>query len=414
VYKWWFKSCAQFLRLSDFLFGEKVKEEEGHHVQPTWSSWFTGERAKPDLSIKEEHANSTDSAYFVFDGKYVRAPASDQVRIPKGEKVFVEVDRFNRRKDGKSEGGVHNSDLVAMVYIPPWFRIRVAAFVFTIWAFAALTGTGITIIPLLFGRYLFSLFLPSTVEMNDIHAFSLGIYTLGTLTYTVYHLYKFISGLSRPVPSPISTLVNVTTSAAKLGFRVLRFTYVWTTLVFVIPLLFAMLLELYVLMPLHAYLGSSEPHVVHIIQDWTLGFLYARLAARIIFADRTSRAARAFSALIAEGYMNPNARLATRCFLLPVCAFFCIAVAFPAALAWTMNHSLYSTASTGTKSQVWRFSFPVHAVALVTIWVGHESAVMVNRWRMVVRDEVYLIGERLHNFKDRKTSVVTEGHAITT
>jgi E3 ubiquitin-protein ligase MARCH6 len=414
VYKWWFKSCAQFLRLSDFLFGEKVKEEEGYHVQPTWSSWFTGERAKPDQSVQEEHANPTDSAYFVFDGKYVRAPASDQVRIPKGEKVFVEVDRFNRRKDGKSEGGVHNSDLVAMVYIPPWFRIRVAAFVFTIWAFAALTGTGITIVPLLFGRYLFSLFLPSTVEMNDIHAFSLGIYTLGTLTYSVYHLYKFTSGLSRPVPSPISTLVNVTTSAAKLGFRVLRFTYVWTTLVFVIPLLFAMLLELYVLMPLHAYLGSSEPHVVHIIQDWTLGFLYARLAARIIFADRTSRAARAFSALIAEGYMNPNARLATRCFLLPVCAFFCIAVAFPAALAWTMNHSLYATASTGTKSQVWRFSFPVHAVALVTIWVGHESAVMVNRWRMVVRDEVYLIGERLHNFKDRKTSVVTESHAITT
>jgi E3 ubiquitin-protein ligase MARCH6 len=153
VSKWWFKLCARGLRMSNFLFGEKKEDEEGHKVD--------GE--------------------MVFDGRYVRAPGSDQVRIPKGDPIFIEVNEHNVRKDGNTgTTGVHNSDvLVTKVYIPPWFRVRIALFVFTIWIFAAAAGISVTIIPLMFGRYLFSLFLPKDVEMNDIHAFSLGIYTLG-------------------------------------------------------------------------------------------------------------------------------------------------------------------------------------------------------------------------------------------
>ncbi|PSN60040.1 hypothetical protein BS50DRAFT_681870 [Corynespora cassiicola Philippines] len=407
VSQWWFKACARMLRLSNFLFGDKVKEEEGHHVRRTWTSWLSGEKGNPENPVVDEvqrrEAERGDRAYFIFDGRYVRAPASDQARIPKGQPVFVEVDHDNVRKDGKSnEGGIHNSDLVSVVYIPPWFRVRIALFVVTIWVFAAMSGISVTIIPLLFGRYLFSLLLPTTVEMNDIHAFSLGIYTLGAFAYTGYQLYKFLSSLNRPVPSPLSTLYTVAAAASRVSLKVLKFGYVWTSLVFVIPFLFAVIIELYFLMPLHAYLGPSEPHVVHIIQDWTLGFLYARLAARLLFANRASRPARAFSAVVADGYLNPNARIATRCFLLPVAAIFAIAIAFPSSFAWVMNRTLYIAASEQTKSQVWRFSYPAIGLGLATVWVSKEAISMLNRWRMIVRDEVYLIGERLHNFGERR------------
>ncbi|KAF2660330.1 hypothetical protein K491DRAFT_589394 [Lophiostoma macrostomum CBS 122681] len=383
AYQWWFKACARYLRLSDFLFGEKAKDQEGRHDRGT-------------------------NVYFMFDGRYVRAPASDQVRIPKGERVFIDVDQFNHRKDGESNDlrSVHNTDMVTMVYIPPWFRIRVAFFVFTIWVFAAMTGIGITIIPLLFGRYLFSLTLPPSVEMNDIHAFSLGIYTLGSLSYCLYHLYKYISTLARPIPSPLSTLVSVAATASHFSLRILRFVYVWTALIFIVPFLFALVLELYFLMPLHAYLGPTEPHVVHIIQDWTLGFLYARLAARIIFADRASRPAIAFRALLRDGFLNPNARLATRCFLVPVLAGFALAICVPGAVAWVLNRMVLGEAPEVVRAMVWRFCFPMVGFVGAVAWAGREGVGMVRRWRMVVRDEVYLIGERLHNFGDRKGGVV--------
>ncbi|KAH7377642.1 RING finger membrane protein [Pyrenochaeta sp. MPI-SDFR-AT-0127] len=371
VYKWWFKTCAGFLRLSNFLFGDKVQEQEGD------------------------------------DGRYVRAPASDQARIPKGQPVFVEVDKNNVRKDGKTEGGVHNSDLVSMVYIPPWFRVRIFAFVITIWVFMGLSGVSVTILPLLFGRYLFSLFLPATVEMNDIHAFSLGIYTLGSLAYSAYHAYKFLRSLNRPVPDTMSTLHTIAATASRVGLRVLRFTYVWTSLIFAIPFLFAVLIELYFLMPLHAYLGPTEPHVVHIIQDWTLGLLYSRLAARIIFANRNSRPARAFTAVVKDGYLYPNAQIATRCFLIPVLAMFLVAIAVPGSLAFITSKTMYWGASAATKSKVWRFSFPAVGLSLIIMWGSKEVVRLLVRWRLVVRDEVYLIGERLHNFGEKKAPVQT-------
>ncbi|CBX96069.1 hypothetical protein LEMA_P032210.1 [Plenodomus lingam JN3] len=104
VYRWWFKTCASFLRLSNFLFGDKAEDQEGD------------------------------------DGRYVRAPASDQARIPKGQAVFVEVDKDNVRKDGQNEEGIHNTDLVTVVFIPPWFRLRILAFVVTIWLFMGFSG----------------------------------------------------------------------------------------------------------------------------------------------------------------------------------------------------------------------------------------------------------------------------------
>jgi E3 ubiquitin-protein ligase MARCH6 len=369
VYKWCFMKCAGFLRLSNFLFGDKIEEHHG------------------------------------MAGRYVRAPASDQARVPKGQPVFVEVDQENVRKDGNNEGGVHNSDLVAMVFIPSWFRVRIFAFVVTIWIFMGMSGVGVTILPLLFGRSVFSLVLPDSVEMNDIHAFSLGIYTLGSIGYSVYHAWEFVSSLNRPVPSPLSTLQTIATTTSRVGLRVLRFTYVWTSLIFAIPFLFAVLLELYFLMPLHAYLGPAEPHVVHIIQDWTLGFLYSRLAARILFANRQSRPARAFNAVIRDGYLYPDARIATRCFLLPVLALWLIAIAVPSSLAWTTSRTLYAGATEQTRNMVWRYSFPAVGLSLVAMWASKEVIRMLTRWRLVVRDEVYLIGERLHNFGEKKAPV---------
>jgi E3 ubiquitin-protein ligase MARCH6 len=369
MYKWCFTKCARFLRLNSFLFGGTIAFRA-----PT-------------------------------TGRWVRAPASDQARVPKGQPVFVDVDENNVRKDGITEGGVHNSDLVTMVYIPNWFRLRIFAFVVTIWILMGMSGVGVTILPMLFGRFLFSLVLPDTVEMNDIHAFSLGVYTLGSIAYSAYHAYKFISSLNRPIPSPLNTLQTVATTTSRVGLRVLRFTYVWVGLIFAIPLAFAVLIELYLLMPLHAYLGPAEPHVVHFIQDWSLGFLYSRIAAHMIFANRNSRPARAFNAVIADGYLYPNARIATRCFLLPITALFLTAICVPSIFAYTTSNTLYASATEQTRNMVWRFSFPAVGLSGAAMWASQEALRMVRRWRLVVRDEVYLVGERLHNFGEKKVPV---------
>lgn len=419
VCTWWFKKCAGALRLSHFLFNERNEDEEGRHINSTWLAWLVSRKgdvstAQAEIEGKKTDGDGTVDAYFVPDGRYVRAPASDQCRVPKGQAVFVDVDKDNVRKDGNTEAGVHNSDLVQMVYIPPWFRVRIACFVVTIWIFMGVSGVSVTIIPLMFGRYLFSLFLPSTVEMNDIHAFSLGVYTLGSVAYSGYQLYKLAASLNRPNVSPLAQLRSVAATASRVSLTVLRFSYVWASLIFAIPLLCAVLIELYFLMPLHAWMGPSEPHVVHLIQDWTLGFLYSRLAARLLFANRNTRPAQAFTHVIQGGYLHPNARIATRCFVLPALAIFAIAVGAPASLAWGTSHTLYRDASEATKNQVWRYSFPAIGLSIAFMFAGRVLARIVTRWRLVVRDEVYLIGERLHNFGEKRAPQARQDVAIQT
>jgi len=86
----------------------------------------------------------------------------------------------------------------------------------------------------------------------------------------------------------------------------------------------------------------------------------------------------------------------------PVLVAFGIAIAVPSGLAWGLNRTVWAGASEEVKRQVWRFCYPGVAGAGAGVAFAREVVRVVKRWRLLVRDEVYLIGERLHNFGERK------------
>ncbi|KAK7551433.1 hypothetical protein BKA81DRAFT_394579 [Phyllosticta paracitricarpa] len=453
MYSWWFKKCARALRLSDFLFGEKNLDERGHHVRRTWAAWF--KRQKGDVAqpvIGEDRRLLADDrnteVYFMFDGKYVRAPASDQVRIRRGQSVFVEVDVFDNRVDGANEtdGGIHdkNSSFTTTVYIPPWFRIRICLFVLAIWLFAALTGVGVTVIPLLFGRRLFAAVLPAGTRTNDIYAFATGIYIFGGIAYGLCHLQPLLSSIKASLRHPFATTYTTLTVFCHLVAQAASIAYVYGALIILLPALFALFLEFYVLIPLHAYLGPGETHVVHIIQDWSLGFLYARIAGRFLLWNHNSLVSRALRAVVRNGYAHPDARLATRAFVVPVACFFAATLLLPLGFARVAHAALFGTslaspsASSSSQSPLDARSaadasanaetqshhhhhmhhhpaldysssvsfvtavYPVCLAIAAVAWSLWALARATERWRARIKDEVYLIGERLHNLGERR------------
>jgi E3 ubiquitin-protein ligase MARCH6 len=126
MYSWWFRQCARMLRLTWFMFDERKEDEEGYNVRRSWMDILRGVKGEKIIKTEDLTQPFVDdpelSAYFRLDGRYVRAPASDQVRIPKGTSIFLEVDALNNRIDGKWDrpDGVHgrNSELYKQVYIP--------------------------------------------------------------------------------------------------------------------------------------------------------------------------------------------------------------------------------------------------------------------------------------------------------
>jgi E3 ubiquitin-protein ligase MARCH6 len=402
MYSWWFRKCARILRLSWFLFGKRKQDEEGHFIRNGMLGLLV---AVPGLLKKELNDKTDTTANFVQDGRYVRAPASDQVRIPKGSVVFLEVTEYDNRIDGLPDPVDdlygRNSQLFKMVYLPPNFKLRIFLFILFIWIFAAVTGVAITIVPLVFGRLIFSKIIPAHVRKNDIYAFSIGIYILGSALYCVLHLQQGFEYLRESLDVDASTPVKVMRKVGSVGLRVLRILYVYAAFAIVLPTLFALAVEFYFIVPLHTYFAVDEPHIIHFVQSWTVGLLYVKLTARFILWHSGSRPAEALHAVTRSGYLDPDIRIATRAFIFPATTALLAALLLPFALASVANRYFIFGADPVRQITVYRYVYPLclsFALNVAAFWFLLD---VMKGWRMRIRDEVYLIGERLHNFGDR-------------
>ena len=442
MYGWWFRKCARMLRLSEFLFGDRKEDEEGHHPYMSWIRFWNKRRtSRPDdESANESSSNRASQEYsdLIPDGMYVRAPASDQVRIPKGAHTFVQVTPNNTRIDGQPDSvhGLHgkNNKGFTKLYIPPYFRLRIGIFIFLIWAFAAITGVSFTILPLIWGRFLFSTLAPSHLRMNDVYAFAIGIYSLGGPIYIGLRYQRAMVEAYRSVRQQFRS--KLSSYLTKLLTRAIRLTYLYGSLALLMPSLFALLMELYLVIPLHTYfstqpsqtLSTPSPtslpgqHTVHFIQDWTLGVLYVKSAIRLVLWYNNSRPAHALRAIVAgpqHGWLNPDVRLATRAFIFPVTVVSLALMVLPLGLGWSTNRLLNLAGSVssehrtkGTEDQVfqariYRYAYPGVLGLCFGYLAAKRLAKCLRRWRDRVRDEVYLIGERLHNFGEGRGTGVT-------
>ncbi|PHH78698.1 hypothetical protein CDD80_6436 [Ophiocordyceps camponoti-rufipedis] len=450
MYTWWFRKCARGLRLTFFLFGERRIDEEGtlqlepevansfpRHktlflelnednkvVPKTWSDTFEGGDAKPNpsLSSREERQlrrkkqHLVASGQLVRSGRFVRAPASDRVNIPKSEPVLLPVTELGRRKDGKPDNDVYASGQYQMVYIPPNFRLRIFLFILFIWLFAAMTGVGITIAPLALGRKMFKLLIPEHIRTNDIYAFSIGIYLLGTASYSVLCVQKItneVRGWVRRAWAE-ATRGHALVHAWNGLCSVARLLYAYACILILFPLLSSTLMELYITIPLHTYMdpptavsapkqaGEGGRHTIRVIQAWTLGLLYLNLGTRMVTSlFPESRAALAVRIMMRRGWLRPDVGILTRAFVMPGLALAALAMFAPpltASLLIKMELLGKGSDGSGELAAIYRHSYPVALLGVVVVKHAVGMARVFRGWRAGIRDEAYLIGERLHNF----------------
>ena len=412
TYSWWFRKCARALRLSHFLFGEKREDEEGRHVRRTWRAIFDGlmgDPSKPVTNVEQQRLTDEKDteAYFLRDGRYVRAPASDQVRMPRGTRTFLEVDENNQRIDklDDPEQGPHGSknEQFTQVYVPPFFRLRIAIFIFLIWVFAATTGLCSTVVPLVLGRYIFNKITPSHLRMNDIYAFSIGIYALGGTGLAAVFTYKRYPQIRVYLTTPTTDSRSLFRRVQSRFYRVLRVIYTYSAFTVFLPALFALLIQSYAIIPLHTYFGTiTDRHTIHIVQDWTLGVLYIQAIGRLILHYSPSRPAEALRGIVRDGWLDPDTRLATRAFIFPSTVIMLSLLAIPLAIGWAANAFYFRNQDDFAAAMVYRYSAPaLLATALMFVGLGLVKRAF-NSWRARIRDEVYLIGERLHNLGERR------------
>ncbi|KAJ5315887.1 hypothetical protein N7476_006194 [Penicillium atrosanguineum] len=422
LYNWWFHKCAHYLRLSNFFFPERHPEEEGYHVRRTWWSLLSGSKGDwehPVIGEEEQAAAEKENreTYFLRDGRYVRAPASDQARIPKGTRVFLDVTEDNERVDGSPDpdDGLHGrtSNMFTKVYIPPSFRTRIAAFILLIWLFAAATGVGITIVPLVIGRRIVALYFSSPVPVNDIYAFSCGLCVVGSLAYVALSCHAAVLAMKENPGSYLRSPQEMGQVGLNLARDAGRLLYMSGVLVILLPTSFAILTELYILIPAHTLMGDGSSHVVHVVQDWTLGVLYVQMAIKLTLWHPQSRPAVVFYRIFQDGWLRPNVKLATKALVLPLSLFTAAAVFVPLILGGALRWTIFYTQNEA-QSLVYRYAYPTTLLVVLAAWTVHLIHHRVAIWRISIRDDVYLIGERLHNFSEKRARDVGVSRRVIT
>ncbi|PSK42549.1 ERAD-associated E3 ubiquitin-protein ligase doa10 [Elsinoe australis] len=428
TYEWWLRKCARRLRLSHFLFGERNEDEEKMSTQETQE----GFEAKP------------------VDGSYVRVPASDQVRVQRGQPVFVPVSQQDViNGEAEQECSLHGrpNQRFRNVYIPPWFRMRIGFFLGGLWMMCAAIGVGFTIVPLLLGRGLCTLFLPSGVQVNDIWAYSSGLHFLLFTVFTIFRGRKVVASVRTRLSISASAIANKALHAARCTMKSF---YVYGFAVIIVPTMAVLLIHFYFVIPSRTYLSSfitpAEPpttsfnpnnltsifsspsnlletpakppqnpedllplHHIYILPDWTLGFVLSRFFTVIAHSSSYALPAAIYRQLTLQGRFNPDIRLATRAFVLPCLLVGTLGLLLPLLFASSIIHVILplmlpsgvevdKTAST----KIYRYAYPIVLGHVLAVWGVYAARKGVGKWKERIKDEVYLVGERLHNFGERR------------
>lgn len=137
VWKWWFTGTARTLRLSSFLFGTRIPDEE---VSIPFNFIL--------FSKKQRSSENFLKGVLRPNGSFLRVPATDTIPLHRRTEIFIPVTENNERLDGQKEAKRRrHRKYFRVVYIPPHFSIRIALLFVWMWVFAVATGLSVTLLP---------------------------------------------------------------------------------------------------------------------------------------------------------------------------------------------------------------------------------------------------------------------------
>lgn len=179
-----------------------------------------------------------------------------------------------------------------------------------------------------------------------------------------------------------------------------------TLLLGIIPLLFGLLLELVVIVPLRVPINQTP--VLFIWQDWALGVLYTKIACAITMMGPDWFLRAAIERAYRDGIRDMHLAFIFRELAVPVIVCFGLALAIPYVIAYSIV-PLFVT-SVQLRNLIGRRLYPL--LLLVSV-AGVVITLQIKQFKKLyehIKNDKYLVGQRLVNYDHRraKTQVVSQ------
>ncbi|CAE6440306.1 unnamed protein product [Rhizoctonia solani] len=400
----WWKYTARQLRLSSFMFNQLHADE----LQRESSG------LRPMNGPAETWTIPSDEHLY---GRWLRVPKSDNIAFLRDQPVLIQVDRAGRAVRPRGEevmveqdeetrraGRTPEQDYI-IVHVPPMFGARCLLLVILLWiTTASITVTG-TIGPILLGRWLLS----TLAHKSHVH----DGYSLVVGWYVLWGLWRVHRSQVRSWISALAWVANVLCIGIGMGV--------------IMPILVAVTLQMYVVLPLRLWWNPETVPVLRIAEDWALGLVLMkigwqtwRLRARapaqapaagearaeeagdgLDDADRRMEdLGRAMEQIVRAGLTNPDAMTAIRTFIAPVCGGLVLVIGAPGAVVWALG-KMYG-APVGGDDVLLSLVYPGIFCGTAAVGLWRAGSLAAKKWLQGIRDEEFLVEMRLKNLETAK------------
>ncbi|TFK52041.1 hypothetical protein OE88DRAFT_1499089 [Heliocybe sulcata] len=398
--------AASKLRLTSYMFGERVASEE---YTP---SRRLGLQGMTKMEVVDEG---------VRDGHFRRVPADDNIALPRELRATAEVDesgvpvndeaaRLIQIQNAEAEKAKRNASTdYTVVYLPPNFRARILSFILLAWLAICAAVAGVLVVPIQLGRLFFGVFVSR--EVHDGYSFLAGFYILWACYLTGYAADRLDKRRQRrggEEPRAEWSLYLVKRGLLWLS----KITYMIATLGVLIPVLIALVVEFYLILPFRFALDASFVPRIRLVDMWALGLVYAKIvirANRVQPPDNNFLAG--FANITRNGWTHPDPTKATREVIAPLTGALLAALLSPIGIDWLCRRLLALPVDN-------RFLF-------MHVYPGIFTAIMVYRaaekgwgvlalWSQTVRDKEFLVEMRLQNMESESPMRSTPSDGLET
>ncbi|THU92959.1 hypothetical protein K435DRAFT_967467 [Dendrothele bispora CBS 962.96] len=399
------KALAKRLRLSSYFFGGRHPGEE--YTPQTWT-------LRRVLNLGSGTAEDAPTKGDDYDGSFRRVPATDHIALPKDMTATVEVNvdgepvgdaarRLMNQQDLEAQKAKRNvKDDYMVVYIPPYFRYRIFAFLTLLWICGAVClGLGVAI-PIGIGRGFFNLILKR--EVHDGYSMIAGFYLL----WGCWIAGRAVDRLDkrrqrRGTEGPRAALWWLVVKRGLLWL--VKATFMAFFFGIVVPTLIGVAVELYFVLPMKIALkrssGSLEVDTgvpkLRLVDCWTMGLLYMRIGMKATRIPQTNPLWRGVQHIRQNGWTHPNPIQSTKEVIAPL-AFGLLGMIFLPGSVFIGLRALFPVIGTWvTDTFIFTHIYPgIFCMASL----GHiflMSGDLMASWSQSVRDKEFLVEMRLKN-----------------
>ncbi|GBP15771.1 E3 ubiquitin-protein ligase MARCH6 [Eumeta japonica] len=272
---------------------------------------------------------------------------------------------------------------------PAWFPLRLAALLALVGASLVMASALTFVIPVGIGRKVMAIWLPKASE---------GVHELYTAACGMYLCWAFGRGGSLLAGWARGGRRALLTRAALWARVGLRASLAALILLGLVPLLFGLLLELVLVIPLRVPLEQSP--VLFVWQDWALGVLYTKIVCALTMMGPDWRMRRAIEKAYRDGIRDMDLKYILKEIAAPVVCWLGLALAVPYAAA----HSIAPLflASPAQRNLFARRVYP--ALLLISVF-GALSVFQIRQFKKLyehIKNDKYLVGQRLVNYDHRR------------